>query len=216
MPSGPYRAQSFAAAFKCKRTTFTPSLPRFLPHTLCHSPPLSVSIPLLLSLLITLSHPFFSLCLHSLSRPESVPLSLSPYSLSPPLPLSTFKNSTSHSVFTRLLSCLLASVCSSTPSLCSSLHPSFTFSLLIPPCKGFPPSTYISAAVAHAFSFPAISSLFFSHSSPSSPLSLPSFLLPLSCLSAHTPSQQHLLSACRSSLLSPVSHHPSLCQALTL
>lgn len=162
------------------------SSPSFSPHTfLCRStffltPRHSVSL-----------HP--SLRLHSLSHPECPTLC-------------TFKNITSHSDFTRLLSCLRrlsASVCSSTPSLCSSHHASFTFSLLIPLYKSFPLSTYISAAVTtapFAISFlahPAFNSLLPVVTSLLSPL--------LSCRSAH-PSPQHTLSLTwRASLLSSIS-----------
>lgn len=108
-------------------------------------------------------------------------------------------------------------VCSSSPTLCSSLHPSFTFSLLICPSKGFPPSTYLSAAAtAVSCCSLVLSPLFFLVFFSLFSLVTSLLSLPLSCLSAQ-PSLQHLLLlACRLFLLSPLSHHLSFSQASAL
>lgn len=137
-----------------------PSLfsPSFLPHSL----PLSLlSVSLSLSLFSGALSPFSFL-------PIKCPT------------LSTFRNSTSHSDFTRLLSCLhllFAPVCSSTPLLCSSLYPSFTFFYWFLHLRLSSIHLYLSCHHISLVCAFAISSLF-TDSSSSSPLSLPSFLSP--------------------------------------
>lgn len=118
-----------AATFRCQTTTFTHSLPRFL-FTLLFC----VSLCLSVTLSPSLHHAIFQ----------------SPFSFSPrKCPTLPPHSKTAHPTQTSQ-GCSPASsapVCSFTPSLCSPFYLSFTsYSLLIPPSKGFPPSTYISTA----------------------------------------------------------------------
>ena len=119
--------------------------PSFSLRTLCHWHSLSVS--------------FFS---HSSSLYQSlyISLSLSVYILflTQKVPYSFLHSKTAHPTQTSqgFLSCLhrlSLPICFSTPALCSSLHPSFTFFQLFPSSKGFPPYTYIYAAITPVFAF---------------------------------------------------------------
>lgn len=150
------------------------SLPRFslsLFSSVSLSLSLSVFLSLFLSHLITPS--FLDACPLFFSHPESVLLS------------PTFKNSTSHSDFTRLLSCLhclSAPVCFSTP-LPHFAHLSIQPSPIL--CWFLSLKALLSIHLYlsyHDISFLlftfAISFLFLLYSSPSTRLSLPSFLCP--------------------------------------
>lgn len=88
---------------------------------------------------------------------QHIPLRLHKVALLPPLPL---------------CASLLRH---SSPSLCSSVHPASTYSLLISPSKGFPPSTYISAAMTSVSCFSLLLS----------PFSFSCILLPI--LACHFP-----------------------------
>lgn len=175
--------RELTATFKCKRTTFTPSLPNFLfplflSLSLYLTPHHSVSLYPSLRLLSLPLSPRVSDSIYI--QKQHIPLRLHKVALQPPPPLCV-------SLF------LHSSILLIPPSI---LH----LSLLILLCKGFPPSTYISAAVTTAPSLLLSPLVFFLY--PPLPCHFPPFFALILCLGSSSSAPP----AFGLSLLSFVSH----------